>query len=89
VPQRRYEIELAATAARSFRKLAASHQRRIGRAIDSLSVDPRPNGCVKLAGEENLYRIRSGDYRILYQIRDRVLLVLVVAVGHRREIYRK
>ena len=89
MPSGRYEVQLAASAARTFRKLEESDKRKIGRALDSLSLDPRPHGCAKLAGEENLYRIRSGDYRIIYQIRDRILLVLVVAIGHRRDIYRK
>lgn len=57
-------------------------------AIDDLANDPRPTGCVKLAGEEALYRVRVGDYRILYQIHDRALLVVVIEIGHRREIYR-
>ena len=53
-----------------------------------LANDPRPPGCDKLAGVENLYRIRVGDYRVVYQIRDEMLLVLVVKIGHRREVYR-
>jgi len=54
----------------------------------NLGENPRPPGCVKLAGPDALYRIRIGDYRIVYQIRDAELLVVVVAIGHRREIYR-
>jgi mRNA interferase RelE/StbE len=56
--------------------------------IDGLAENPRPHGCQKMHGHENLYRARTGDWRVVYEIRDNVLLVLVVAVGHRREIYR-
>ena len=53
-----------------------------------LANDPRPPGCDKIAGLEALYRIRVGQYRVVYQIQDHVLLVLVVKIGHRREVYR-
>lgn len=66
--------------ARLFERLRAS--------IRSLATNPRPPGSVKLQGGLALYRIRVGDYRIIYQIEDAVLVVLVVDVGHRREIYR-
>jgi mRNA interferase RelE/StbE len=56
--------------------------------IDALAEDPRPQGIEKLSAEDNLYRIRSGDYRVIYEIRDAELLILVAKVGHRREVYR-
>jgi mRNA interferase RelE/StbE len=62
--------------------------RRLRDAIGGLADDPRPVGCRKMKGEESLYRIRVGEHRILYEIQDGVLVVLVVQVGHRREIYR-
>ena len=58
-------------------------------AIELLSEEPRPGGAKKLAGGDGEWRVRTGDYRIVYEIRDSVLLILVVAVGHRREIYRR
>lgn len=61
---------------------------RLEKAIDALAVTPRPSGCTKLAGAAGRYRIRVGDYRIIYEVRDRVLLVLVLDAGHRRDIYR-
>jgi mRNA interferase RelE/StbE len=64
-------------------------QVRIAHAIDSLADDPRPRGAVKLAGDQDFYRIRAGDYRIIYSITDEKLIVLVIAVGHRRDIYRR
>jgi mRNA interferase RelE/StbE len=62
-------------------------RRRILTAVDALADDPHPPGCKKLTGQDG-WRIRVGDYRIVYEIHDRVLLVLVVDAGHRREIYR-
>ena len=61
---------------------------RLREALDALEENPRPINSVKLQGEEELYRVRVGDYRIVYQIQDRQLIVLVVQMGHRREIYR-
>jgi mRNA interferase RelE/StbE len=71
-----------------LRNLTADVQRRLDPALQALKQDPRPPGCKKLSGEESLWRIRVGDYRIVYQIRDNELLVLVLKMGHRREIYR-
>jgi mRNA interferase RelE/StbE len=62
--------------------------RRIMRRIKGLARDPRPPGCEKLSGEER-YRIRQGKYRILYSIEDRDLIVCVVKIGHRRDVYRE
>ena len=86
---RGYRIEVAAAAARQFRKLEPAVQLRLSRKIDSLSSDPRPQGVTKLQGKDNLYRIRDGDFRIIYAIEDRKLLILVLSVGNRRDIYRR
>lgn len=83
-----YDIELSASAARSLRKLDETTRRRIASKIDALAIDPRPPGAVKLSGTDNIYRMRFRDYRILYTIEDRKLIVLVVAIGHRRDVYR-
>ena len=83
-----YRIEFVRRAHRAFRNLPVEVQRRLDPAILALASDPRPAGCKKLAGEESLWRIRVGDYRIVYQVQDARLLVLVVKIGHRREIYR-
>jgi len=61
---------------------------RVGEAIRALAAHPRPPGCKKLAGNADYYRIRVGDYRVLYDVRDRDVLVLVIKTGHRREAYR-
>jgi mRNA interferase RelE/StbE len=83
-----YSIAFAKAAKRQFDKLPRPAQRRLGDVIAALAVDPRPPGVVKLTGEDRLYRVRSGDYRIIYQVEDERLLILVVKVGHRREVYR-
>jgi mRNA interferase RelE/StbE len=83
-----YRIQIAPSALRQLRKLPQSTQDRIVRRVEGLAGDPRPRGSVKLQGEEDLYRIRVGDYRVIYQVRDEELIVLVVRVGHRREVYR-
>ena len=83
-----YRIEFAPRAEREFHALSRDVQRRLAPRIDSLGRDPRPRGAKKMAGEDELYRLRVGDYRVLYQIRDRLLVVLVVTIGHRREVYR-
>ena len=83
-----YRIEFAPRAERDLLALPEANARRLVPRIDALAPNPRPRGAKKLAGEDDLYRLRVGDYRVLYQIRDRVLLVLVIAVGHRREVYR-
>ena len=58
------------------------------KALRGLEADPRPPGSLKLQGSEALYRIRIGDYRVVYEIHEAVLVVLVVRIAHRREIYR-
>ena len=84
-----YRIELTPSAARALAELPRPAQRRIARKIDALAEDPRPRRAQKLKGADDLYRIRPADYRVIYQIRDDVLLILVVRVGHRREVYRR
>ena len=82
-----YHVEVAAAAVRQLRKLDRSAQRRVQAAIELLAAEPRPNGAKKPVGGDGEWRVRTGDYRIVYEIHDNVLLVLVIAVGHRREIY--
>lgn len=82
-----YRIEVAPAAVRQLRKLDRVAQRRVQAAIELLASEPRPSGAKKLVGGDIEWRVRTGDYRIVYEIHDNVLLVLVVAVGHRRDIY--
>lgn len=84
-----YRIELAPAAARQLRKLDRTAQRRVQAAIELLADVPRPGGARKLVGGDGEWRVRTGDYRIVYEIHDDVLLILVVAIGHRRDIYER
>ena len=84
-----YRIEFASAAAREFSKLAKGLQRRIASKIDALASQPRPRGVEKLEGQERRYRLRVGDYRVIYEIQDEALIVLIVRIGHRREVYRR
>jgi mRNA interferase RelE/StbE len=83
-----FTVEFSPGAAREFRKLGPKVQRKLSPRIDSLAQNPRPSGAKKLKGIEDLWRIRVGDYRIVYEVRDRTLVVLVVRVAHRRDVYR-
>jgi mRNA interferase RelE/StbE len=84
-----YEILINQGAKRQLKKLSAQVLEQLGSAIDKLGQDPRPSGVKKLKGASNFYRVRSGDYRIIYQIQDQQLIVLIVSVGHRQEIYKE
>jgi len=83
-----YRVELSATAERQLRRLQARDQRRVVDVIHRLAREPRPRGCRQLHGYDGVYRVRSGAFRVIYRIEyDRVLIVLL-KIGHRREIYR-
>lgn len=82
-------IEVAPAAVRQLRKLDPAARRRVQAVLELLAEQPRPSGATKLVGGNGEWRVRTGDYRIIYEIHDDVLLVLVVAVGHRRDIYRR
>lgn len=84
-----YRVEVAAAAARQLRQLDRSAQRRVQAAIELLADEPRPSGAKKLVGGNGEWRVRTGDYRIVYEIHDNVLVVLVIAVVHQREIYNR
>jgi len=83
-----YRIEFTSAAARDISKLTEDVQQRLIAKIDALAHEPRPIGVQKLQGRTNRYRIRVGDYRIIYEIQDQILVVLIVRIGHRREVYR-
>ena len=83
-----YAVTFSTAAARQLAKLDATARRRIVATIDLLATDPRPPSATKLVGGGGAWRVRTGDYRILYEITDRRLHVWVIAIGHRRDIYR-
>lgn len=84
-----YTVELSNRAKRDLAARSAELQIRIAKALRKLEANPRPSGIEKLKGEDTAYRLRAGDYRILYEVHDKILLVLVVKVRHHREVYRK
>ena len=83
-----YRIEVKPSAADALAKIPQTHRRRIARKIDQLADNPRPRGAIILEGRAALYRIRVGDYRVIYQIQDAALVVLVVRIGGRGDVYR-
>lgn len=84
----RYTVEFRRSAEKDLRRLEPAVQRRVLRAAETLADNPRPNGCRKLQGSENAFRIRVGDYRVIYTVDDAVLIVAIERVRHRREVYR-
>ena len=83
-----YTVLLAPPAERQLKSFATPVQKRLVKRLKTLRDDPRPQGVKKLVGEDNLYRNREGDYRIIYTIEDKKLVVLVVKIGDRKAIYR-
>lgn len=82
-----YEIKFARTATKELRSLPSQIVQRIAGKIDQLAKDPRPKNCRKLQGYENLWRIRIGDYRVVYEISDQIKVIEVRRVRHRRDVY--
>ena len=82
-----YRLLFKQSVAKDLRDLSTQDIKRIINRIESPAENPRPSGCEKLSGEER-YRIRQGKYRIVYAIEDHALIVMVVKVGHRRDVYR-
>ena len=84
-----YQVLLTPAAHRSLRSFPKDIRKRLDREILALGENPRPHGCEKLRGEDALYRIRVGPFRVIYEIQDEQLIVLVVRIGDRKEVYRK
>jgi mRNA interferase RelE/StbE len=83
-----YQIRWKGSAARELKKLPQTTIQRVLDTVEALSVAPRPHGARRLVGTEHTYRLRVGDYRIVYTVEDDVLLVHIIRVGHRRDVYR-
>lgn len=84
-----WTLQYAPAAVRFLERVRdAKLSRRLQKTLEALQSDPHPHGSIKLSGEDDLYRVRVGDYRILYAVRASALLVLVVDIGNRRDIYR-
>jgi mRNA interferase RelE/StbE len=83
-----YTVQIKRSAEKAIASLPNAVRRRIDQHILALAVNPRPQGAIRLQGVSGVWRLRVGDYRIIYDIRDRELVVLVIHVAHRREAYR-
>lgn len=83
-----YEVRLSKAAEKFLNRQDDTTFKRIAKAAADLGTDPYPAGCVKLAGSEKDFRIRVGDYRLIYEVRNEILVVLVLKIGHRKDIYR-
>ena len=83
-----YRIEVTATAERQLKKIRREDKVRILRAISLLAREPRPSGCKKMSGYDDIYRIRIGNYRVIYEIDGKQIIVVILKIGHRREAYR-
>ena len=84
----RYSIEISRTAEKQLKKLPRPDQQRVANAILDLADAPFPKGSRKLVGYEDVYRIRVGRYRILYSVLEHKLIIIVLKIGHRKDVYR-
>ena len=82
-----YRVELAPSAARQLKKFNPDVRRRIQGVLELLAEDPRPPAATRLVGGAGGWRVRTGDYRVIYEVHDARVLVLVLRMGHRREVY--
>jgi mRNA interferase RelE/StbE len=84
----KYQLEVKEKALKELAKVRPDTGMRLLRSIETLASDPRPRQSHKLSGSVNCYRLRVGDYRVLYQVDDEAALVTIFKIGHRREVYR-
>lgn len=84
----KYTVRLDLRTRKTLDRLSGDMQGRVMRRLEALEKNPRPMGVEKLTAPGDLYRVRAGDWRIVYAIRDRELVVIVIRIGHRREVYR-
>ncbi len=82
----KYKIEFKKSVLKELKSIPDKDIEKILKKIKSLSKNPRPSGCIKLSGQER-YRIRQGNYRILYSIEDDILVIYIVKIGHRKQVY--
>ncbi len=84
----RYEVEISRTAERQLKRLPPEDRQRVARAVAMLAIEPHPRGVRKLAGYDDVFRVRTGRYRIIYSVDKAKLIVLVLKFGHRKNVYR-
>ena len=84
----KYEIEITRTAERQLRRLPPEDQQRVLRTILPLADDPFPRGSRKLSGYDDVFRIHVGRYRVLYSVSEKKLIIIILKIGHRKNVYR-
>ena len=85
----KYRIEFKRSAAKALKKIPKSDQKRVAERVDSLSEKLPDPATTKMKGDNPFHRIRVGDYRIIYEIHGDILLIVVLKIGHRKEVYRR
>ena len=85
----KYKVEISSSAEKALKKIPRKDLIKVIETIQKLGIDPKPPGCRKLSGEEDIFRVRQGNYRIIYEVEGKKLLILVLKIGHRKDIYRK
>ena len=83
-----YNIFISATAEKVLKKTPKKDRIKIVQLIQTLAISPVPQGARKLMGEQNVYRVRQGNYRVIYELKNKKLIILVLKIGHRKDIYR-
>jgi mRNA interferase RelE/StbE len=83
-----YSLQIKPSAAKEIEAPPKKDRQRVAPRIQALATDRRPPGCEKLSGQDNLYRVRQGSYRVLYTVDDAARMVVVCKIGHGREVYR-
>jgi mRNA interferase RelE/StbE len=84
----KYRIEIKRSAAKALKKISKPEQKRISKAIDNLAENLPNSNTTKMKGDNPFHKIRVGDYRVIYEIQDDILLILIIKIGHRKDIYR-
>ena len=82
-----YKVELTKSAENDLRRIDKRYLPKIFAVVESLQTEPRPVGYTKLSGSDHTYRVRVGPYRVIYEIEDDCLLILVIKIGHRKDVY--
>ena len=85
----KYNLSISSSAEKSLEKLPKKEIVKIIELIQTLAIQPFPNGCRKLSGEQNVFRVREGNYRVIYEVFESKLIILVLKIGHRNDIYKK
>ena len=83
-----YNILISASAEKALKKVPKKDRIKIVRFIQTLAISPFPQGVRKLIGEQNVYRVRQGNYRVIYELKNKKLIILILKIGHRKDIYR-